>query len=132
MYSRFLTYFCGWILIIIVALLRYSFRFKKFNSRTIDRSTRSSANRTRRNIGLYDNVSKVRSNRSSLTVENKLHDDLDNDWLAKQRREEARALSMTVEMFDLRWQHSNDCDAEYLRRFHESSCDAHGIDTGEK
>ncbi len=69
------------------------------------------------------------------TVKNKdegiiLKDDRNNDWLAMQLREEAKARVRVSDMFQMKIEHSNKCDAEFIRRFHESNCDANGIDTG--
>lgn len=59
-----------------------------------------------------------------------LKDDRNNDWLAMQLREEARARIRVSDMFQMKLEHSNKCEAEFIRRFHESNCDANGIDTG--
>jgi hypothetical protein len=59
-----------------------------------------------------------------------LQDDRNSDWMAMQLREEARAMARVSEMFKLKQQHMNNCDAEFIKRFHESSCDANGIDDG--
>ncbi len=61
-----------------------------------------------------------------------LMDDRSSDWLATQLREEAKAMVRVSDMFQLKQQHSNNCDAEFIRRFHESNCDAYGIDDGTK
>lgn len=61
-----------------------------------------------------------------------LKDDKNNDWLAQQLREEAKAKVRMSDMFQLRYEHMNKCDAEFIKRFHESNCDAEGIDTGDK
>ena len=59
-----------------------------------------------------------------------LKDDKTNDWLARQLRDEARAMNVLSDMFQLKAEHSNSCDAEFIRRFHESNCDTHGVDDG--
>ena len=59
-----------------------------------------------------------------------LRDDRNNDWLAMQLREEAKARVRMSDMFQMKTEHSNKCDAEFIKRFHESNCDADGIDTG--
>lgn len=59
-----------------------------------------------------------------------LRDDRNNDWLACQLREEAKARVRMSDMFQMKIEHMNKCDAEFIRRFHESNCDAEGIDTG--
>ena len=61
-----------------------------------------------------------------------MKDDRSSDWLARQLKEEAYALSRVSDMFQLKQQHANKCDAEFIKRFHESSCDAGGIDDGIK
>ena len=60
------------------------------------------------------------------TVKNKdegiiLKDDRNNDWLAMQLREEAKARVRVSDMFQMKIEHSNKCDAEFIRRFHEST-----------
>ncbi|MCR5509265.1 MAG: hypothetical protein K6F34_11350 [Lachnospiraceae bacterium] len=59
-----------------------------------------------------------------------LKDDINNDWLAMQRREEARAVARISDMFQLKLEHSAKCESEFIRRFHESNCDAEAIDSG--
>jgi hypothetical protein len=61
-----------------------------------------------------------------------LTDDRKSDWLARQLREEAAAMVVISDMFQLKNQHVNNCDAEFIKRFHESNCDAYGIDDGIK
>ena len=61
-----------------------------------------------------------------------LCDDRNNDWLAKQLREEVKARARMSDMFQMKIEHANKCDAEFIRRFHESECDANGIDIGER
>jgi hypothetical protein len=61
-----------------------------------------------------------------------LRDNKYDDWLAKQLMEENRALAKVSDMFQLKQSHANNCDAEFIRRFHEASCDAGGVDDGEK
>lgn len=58
-----------------------------------------------------------------------LKDDRNNDWLAGQLREEARAKARISDMFQMKIDHANNCEAEFIKRFHESVCDAEGIDT---
>ena len=60
---------------------------------------------------------------------NRLMDDRDHDWLARQLRDERAAKRKMSEMFDLKREHANNCDAEALKRFHEANCDAEDIDT---
>ena len=61
-----------------------------------------------------------------------LKDNKYDDWLARQLMEENRALAKVSDMFQLKQSHTNKCEAEFIKRFHESNCDAGGIDDGEK
>lgn len=58
-----------------------------------------------------------------------LRDDRNNDWLAKQLREEHRAFREVSDMFGLKIEHASHCDAKLLRNYHHLNCDAGGIDT---
>ncbi len=60
---------------------------------------------------------------------NRLMDDREHDWLARQLRDERVAKYKMSEMFDLKREHAANCDAEMLKRFHAENCDADGIDT---
>lgn len=57
-----------------------------------------------------------------------LRDDKENDWLAKQLREEHRAFKATSEMFDLKIEHASHCDARLMQQFHHRNCSADGVD----
>lgn len=61
-----------------------------------------------------------------------LMDDRSSDWLATQLREEARAMVKVSAMFQLKEHHANNCEAEFIKRFHESNCDAGSVDDGLK
>lgn len=56
-------------------------------------------------------------------------EDRSNDWLAKEMREERKALYRVSDMFQLKIEHSRQCEAELAREFHSVRCDADGIDT---
>ena len=60
---------------------------------------------------------------------NRLMDDREHDWLAGQLRDERTAKRRMSDMFDLKMEHSRSCEAEMLRQFHSSNCNAEGIDT---
>ncbi len=60
---------------------------------------------------------------------NRLMDDREHDWLARQLRDERVAKYKMSEMFELKREHAANCDAEMLKRFHAENCDADGIDT---
>ena len=53
-----------------------------------------------------------------------------NDWLARQLREEKQKERLYSEMYGLKRRHEENCPADRLRREHEKSCDADGVDTG--
>ena len=57
-----------------------------------------------------------------------LKDDKNNDWLARQLRDEHKAFKATSEMFDLKIEHASHCDARLMAQFHRRNCDANGID----
>ncbi|MBO4904937.1 MAG: hypothetical protein J5367_06910 [Lachnospiraceae bacterium] len=57
-----------------------------------------------------------------------LRDDKENDWLARQLRDEHRAFKATSEMFDLKIEHASHCDARLLEQFHRRSCSSDGVD----
>ena len=57
-----------------------------------------------------------------------LRDDKENDWLARQLREEHRAFKATSEMFDLKIEHASHCDARLMQQFHHRNCSADGVD----
>lgn len=49
-------------------------------------------------------------------------EDRDNDWLASQLREERRSGNRMSDMFDLKEEHANNCDAYAIKREHERNC----------
>ncbi len=58
-------------------------------------------------------------------------EDRKGDWLARQMAEERVAQKRMSEMFQLKMEHRYNCEAEMMKQFHESACDAGGIDNGE-
>lgn len=60
-----------------------------------------------------------------------LKDDRENDWFAKQLREEHLAFKRTSEMFNLKIEHASVCDARMLADFHASHCEAKDVDRAE-
>lgn len=60
-----------------------------------------------------------------------LKDDRENDWFAKQLREEHQAFKRTSDMFNLKIEHASSCDARMLADFHASHHDADSVDRGE-
>lgn len=57
-------------------------------------------------------------------------EDRENDWLARQRREEAASERRFSAMYGLKRSHEANCDARRLIIEHYNECDADGIDTG--
>lgn len=57
-----------------------------------------------------------------------LRDDKNNDWLARQLRDEHKAFKATSEMFDLKIEHASHCDARLIEQYHRRNCSASGID----
>ncbi|MBQ0027817.1 MAG: hypothetical protein KBS96_04365 [Lachnospiraceae bacterium] len=51
-----------------------------------------------------------------------------NDWLAKQLAEERIAKKRMSDMFNLKQQHEDNCDAARNRAMHYNNCDAGGVD----
>lgn len=56
-------------------------------------------------------------------------EDRENDWLARQRREEAATERRFSAMYGLKRMHEANCPARNLRDEHRRSCDATSIDT---
>ena len=71
------------------------------------------------NKAKYDGMAAFRS------LENR-----NNDWLARQLREEKQKERLYSEMYGLKRRHEENCPADRLRREHEKSCNADGVDTG--
>ena len=65
----------------------------------------------------------------SLGSDGVLMEDRNNDWLAKQIRDEQRVL-MRGDMTDLGAVHDRACAADQLKMYHMNECDADGIDNG--
>ena len=58
-------------------------------------------------------------------------EDRRNDWLARQMAEERVAQKRMSEMFQMKLEHRYNCEAEMLKQFHETRCEANEVDTGE-
>lgn len=123
-----------WVAVIALIVLTTLKRMKKMpgNTANKNRSYSSAAQ-------LYSSNKQSSSNSIKTTSRIKaqdsgegmiLRDDRNNDWLALQLKEEAKARVRMSEMFQMKIEHANKCDAEFIKRFHESSCDAEGIDYG--
>lgn len=122
-----------WVFVVAVIILTTVKRVKRMPGKSTDNdrfyassekmysSNKKNMNRTGSNLRAPDKKS------DNGTI---LKDDRNNDWLAMQLREEAKARVRMSDMFQMKIQHSNKCDAEFIKRFHESNCDANGIDTG--
>ena len=57
-------------------------------------------------------------------------EDRENDWLARQRREEAASERRFSAMYGLKRMHEANCPAYNLREEHRENCDANGVDIG--
>ncbi|HCM92413.1 MAG TPA: hypothetical protein DIS78_07610 [Lachnospiraceae bacterium] len=118
--------------VLIVAIIILSIRKRltdKGGRRTAIRKDDPYVNNFSEMVSHYN---KVNNRSSGLKMENSLtlKDDRSSDWMAKQLREEAVAMARVSDMFQLKQDHKNNCEAEFIRRFHESACDADGIDNG--
>ena len=65
----------------------------------------------------------------SVTRTYRMLEDRENDWLARQRREEAATERRFSAMYGLKRMHEANCPARNLRDEHRRSCDATSIDT---
>ena len=65
----------------------------------------------------------------SATRTYRMLEDRENDWLARQRREEAATERRFSAMYGLKRMHEANCPARNLRDEHRRSCDATSIDT---
>ncbi len=54
-------------------------------------------------------------------------EDRQDDWLARQLREESRRKLEISAMLDLKMSHEGNCDADALRQMHQENCDAEQI-----
>ena len=59
-----------------------------------------------------------------------LLEDRENDWLARQIREESECERHFSAMYGLKRLHEENCPARRLRDVHHAECDADGVDTG--
>lgn len=60
----------------------------------------------------------------------RLMEDRENDWLARQYREERASERRFSAMYGLKRSHEANCAARSLRDEHRYNCDAEGVDTG--
>ncbi|MBR5360949.1 MAG: hypothetical protein IK123_08690 [Lachnospiraceae bacterium] len=60
---------------------------------------------------------------------NRLMDDREHDWLARQLADERVAKRRMSAMFELKAEHEANCDAHANKLQHIANCDADGIDT---
>lgn len=118
--------------VLIVAIIILSIRKRlsdKGGRKNPARKYNTNANDFTEMVNHYNKI----NSKPSLKTDNSLtlKDDRSSDWMAKQLREEAVAMAKVSDMFQLKQAHMNNCDAEFIRRFHESECDADGIDSGQ-
>ena len=123
--------------IVFVPLLIRSFvknAVRKSTGNQINRNRNTGASKPKtgtqwnRNTDSYKEENKISKSNSRMKTTCLAMDDRANDWLAKQMREERKSKIIVSEMFQLKMQHRNACEAEFIKRFHESQCDASGID----
>ena len=117
------------VLIVAVIVLSIKKKLTQAGKKTASGKVGPNANNFNELISQYNKNS---SKPSALKAENSmtLKDDRSSDWMARQLRDEALAMAKVSDMFQLKQSHINNCDAEFIKRFHESSCDAHGVDDG--
>lgn len=127
--ARFMTIIID-ILMVLVIVLSLRRAVRNSSGRKGTARGRTSADKFNDLIKNYNavNSSKVISVRKHDGMT--LMDDRANDWMAKQLKDEAIAMVKVSDMFNIKQEHANKCDAEFIRRFHESTCDAEGIDDG--
>lgn len=127
--ARFMTIIID-ILMVLVIVLSLRRAVRNSSGRKGTARGRASADKFNDLIKNYNavNSSKVISVRKHDGMT--LMDDRANDWMAKQLKDEAIAMVKVSDMFNIKQEHANKCDAEFIRRFHESTCDAEGIDDG--
>ena len=126
---RYLTMIIDlFIVFIVVASIKKALR----NSRGTGtrRSTNNTVNRFNDMINTYNTANSNKVSSGGKHDGMTLADDRANDWMARQLKDEAVAMAKVSDMFKIRQEHMNKCDAEFIKRFHESSCDAEGIDDG--
>lgn len=130
---------CVWILIIVSAIKRAQKNSKNRGSinkpPTKQQMPDRSINNTtiKRNIPV-NNIQKPvavpkPTHRISARLDNSL-EDRNSDWLSQQKQEEKVSMFNMSEMFGLKINHMNNCDAEALRREHIKVHETHGIDSG--
>ena len=108
----------------IMALRRLNMRDKKAASPK-STSAKTTSTRPVSEGAVHDFDRPVKTSRISATT---LKDDRNNDWLAKQMREERSALNAMSEMFGLKLSHMANCEARNIRKEHHDNCDADGVD----
>ena len=92
-------------------------------SKTVDVSAYKAAGRNKA-AGVNKHMARERSNV-------KQWEDRRNDWLAGQMNDERQAQRRVSEMFQLKMEHRYSCEAEMLKQFHESHCDADDVDNAQ-
>ena len=120
--------------LLVIALVTFSI-VKKFKDPGRNQQVkRNSAdiNNFSEMVSHYNSTKNRRSSGLKQQESLSMKDDRTNDWMARQLRDEALAMTKVSDMFMLKQSHMNNCDAEFIRRFHESSCDAEGIDNGSR
>jgi len=137
-------FFSGLVSVVVIVLVLVKMASKKSTVKTSGHKT-SSVNNNQNNKA-YNTMAKKPNNTNihrddafTAALANKNREvkrfnhaemeDRQNDWLAKELREEKRAQARINEMFQLKATNKRDCQAEMIRDFHRANCDAEGIDT---
>lgn len=92
--------------------------------RNVDRNVNRAAYKSNRSSGVNKHMARERANI-------KEWEDRRNDWLARQMDDERQAKKRMSEMFQLKMEHRYNCEAEMLKQFHESHCDADDVDNAQ-
>ena len=100
---------------------------KKSNANAAQKSRAAKAARYT-NYRPHKDIVSVSRDMSDKRGNSVLRDDKNNDWLARQLRDEHKAFKATSEMFDLKIEHASHCDARLLEQYHRRNCTASGID----
>ena len=116
------------VFIIVAAVIRSVRKQKKdvLEVKLRNRNTFSN-NAYARNYNSRPSYNSVRS--KERTTSSVLMDDRNNDWLAKQLRDEHIAFKSASDMFGLKIEHASHCDAQLLKNYHHLRCDAKGGET---
>ena len=118
MYSIFL-----YIIIIIIIL----FAKANNNNKNIKDTTNSKTFKKVRQSVMPDSNQAITPINQVQTSVGNIKDNRENDWLAKQLRAEQASQEVISDMFQLKREHLNNCEADYIKREHANNCDAEQV-----